>query len=57
LELAGQKLIFTGSMIHGSGLFNFMTATVEHKSAFTFTDPKIEALLHGIDLIEVNLFI
>jgi uncharacterized membrane protein len=52
--LAGQKFIFTGSMIHGSGLFSFMSATIEHQTIFTFTDPKLEALLHGIDLIKVK---
>ena len=41
-------------MIYGSGLFSFMSATIEHQTIFTFTDPKLEALLHGIDLIKVK---
>ncbi|XP_046636731.1 4-coumarate--CoA ligase-like 7 [Daphnia pulicaria] len=51
-ELVGQKLMFTGSMVHGSGLFNFTRGTVEHKVIFTFSDPKLEAILHGINLIK-----
>jgi uncharacterized membrane protein len=52
-ELVGQKLMFTGSMVHGSGLFNFTRGTVEHKVIFTFSDPKLDAILHGINLIKV----
>jgi uncharacterized membrane protein len=48
-----QNLMFTGSMVHGSGLFNFTRGTVEHKVMFTFSDPKLDAILHGINLIKV----
>jgi hypothetical protein len=54
MELAGQTFMFTGSMMHGSGLFYSMRATAEHATAFTFTVPTLEGLLQGIDTIKVR---
>ncbi|XP_046636730.1 4-coumarate--CoA ligase-like 7 [Daphnia pulicaria] len=59
MELAGQTFMFTGSMMHGSGLFYSMRATAEHATAFTFTVPTLEGLLQGIDTIKptrINIF-
>lgn len=55
MELVGQTFMFTGSMMHGSGLFYSMRATAEHATAFTFTVPTVEAYLQGIDKVKVRI--